>query len=288
MDFWLPAVVVLVGNMLFGVFCQIVKDNSWIDAWWGFTFVFPIVGLLIKKWVQDSAVHARQYLVLGLVFVWALRLGLHIGLRHKGEDYRYVDMRNRWTAEGRYLLKTFLFIFGMQGLFSLIVNGAGLYVAIFSSSEGLIWLDYVGASVWLFGFLFEWVGDEQLKRHLADRTPGKKKFIAWGLWRYTRHPNYFGEAVLWWESFLLHAQFNGALSHFLPHCSSRILSDFFQEFHCLKKNTKIIQNGSHTARKQMFLLLGLSVKGKKVQCSMSLENEQKRSIIIKSNEFSSK
>ena len=203
MDFWLPIAVVMGGNMLFGVFCQLVKDNSWIDAWWGFSFVFPIIALLIKDWVQGNTVYARPYLVLALVFIWALRLGLHIGLRHKKEDFRYVDMRERWTAEGRYLIKTFGYIFGMQGLFSLIVNGAALFVAIFSSSKELIWLDYVGAAVWLFGFVFEWVGDEQLKRHLADKTPGKKKFIAWGLWRYTRHPNYFGEAVLWWGIWLI-------------------------------------------------------------------------------------
>ena len=55
----------------------------------------------------------------------------------------------------------------------------------------------------LFGFLFEWIGDEQLKRHLADESMGKSKFIKTGLWRYTRHPNYFGEAVLWWGIYLL-------------------------------------------------------------------------------------
>lgn len=203
MDIWLPIVVVLGGNMLFGIFCQCVKDNSWIDVWWGFTFVWPIVALFIKKWLQDVEIFARQYIVLGLVFIWALRLGLHIGLRHKGEDFRYVDMRQRWNAEGSYCWKTFVFIFGMQGLFSLIVNGAALYVTIFTSSKDLIWLDWTGIGVWTFGFIFEWVGDQQLKMHLADKTEGKPKFIAWGLWRYTRHPNYFGEAVLWWGIYLI-------------------------------------------------------------------------------------
>jgi len=82
------------------------------------------------------------------------------------------------------------------------------------------------------------------------------------------------------ESFSLHAQFNGALSHFSPHSLSQFLSDSFQEYHCLKKSTKTIQSGLHIARKQMFLLLGLSVKGKKEQCYKSLESEHKRSIII--------
>ena len=101
------------------------------------------------------------------------------------------------------MVKTFGYIFGMQGLFSIISNGAALYVTIYSAGKDLIWLDYLGVAVWLFGFIFEWVGDQQLKMHLADKTPGKKKFIMWGLWRYTRHPNYFGEAVLWWGVWLI-------------------------------------------------------------------------------------
>ena len=109
-------------------------------------------------------------------------------------------MRRDWTAKGGkvgYLWRTFLFIFTMQGLFSLIVNSAALYVQIFSKSDYLIWLDFVGIVIWLFGFLFETIGDEQLKAHIKDKTPGKPKFIFSGLWRFTRHPNYFGEAVLW-------------------------------------------------------------------------------------------
>jgi steroid 5-alpha reductase family enzyme len=81
---------------------------------------------------------------------------------------------------------------------SLIVNCTGLFVTVYTGAPGLIWSDYLGAGIWLFGFVFEIFGDEQLKYHIKDRTPGKEKFIRWGLWRYTRHPNYFGEAVLWW------------------------------------------------------------------------------------------
>jgi len=122
--------------------------------------VFPIISLLVKDWASDEEINLRQYIVLALISIWAIRLALHIGLRHTKEDFRYQDMRARWNAEGTYYLKTFVFIFGMQGLFSLITNGAGLYVTIYSSSKKLIWLDYVGMAVWLFGFLFEWIGDQ--------------------------------------------------------------------------------------------------------------------------------
>ena len=94
-------------------------------------------------------------------------------------------------------------MFMLQAFLSLIVNSSALYVEIYSDSDELIWLDYLGIGVWLFGFLFEWIGDDQLRRHIADNTPGKSKFIKWGLWRYTRHPNYFGEAVVWWGIYFI-------------------------------------------------------------------------------------
>ena len=102
-----------------------------------------------------------------------------------------------------YYWKAFVYIFILQGVFSLIVNSASLFTTIYTADNNLIASDYVGLGIWIFGFLFECIGDHQLKMHLADKTEGKKKFIAWGLWRYTRHPNYFGEAVLWWGIWII-------------------------------------------------------------------------------------
>ena len=160
LDYQIPIAVVLIGNMLFGIFCQMLGDNSWIDVWWGWTFVFPNLALIIKKILLGYAIGLRVLIVFSLVTVWALRLSVHIGLRHKGEDWRYQEFRRAWTEEGLYYVKTFVFIFGMQGLFSLIANAAPLYVTVYSQGDELIWLDYVGIAVWLFGFIFEWVGDE--------------------------------------------------------------------------------------------------------------------------------
>ena len=163
--------------------------------------------MIIKKYLDDGpSPDARTWVVFSLITIWALRLAFHIGLRHTKEDFRYQDFRRDWTAIGGYwgyLWRTFVYIFMMQGLFSLFVNSASLYVVIYSDSKSLIWLDYLGIAVWAIGFGFEWIGDEQLKQHLADKTPGKTKFIKWGLWKYTRHPNYFGEAVLWWGIYLI-------------------------------------------------------------------------------------
>ena len=197
------------GNFFFFLFCQYKKDNSYIDVFWSLTFVWPALALLGLRLFNenDEDPDARCYLTFGLVLIWALRLSIHIGVRHRGEDFRYQDMRKRWNEVGGYwgyLWRAFLYIFMGQGVFSVITNAAALYVYIYSNSgTKLIWSDFVGAAVWLFGLAFEWVGDNQLKNHLADKTPGKKKFIQHGLWRYTRHPNYFGECVLWWGIWLI-------------------------------------------------------------------------------------
>ena len=172
---------------------------------WSLTFLTPVVTLIIVRAAEGTVICPRVWLILACLSVWGIRLAVHIGVRHNGEDFRYQDMRKGWMEGGlnMYYIKAFFYVFMMQGVFSLIVNSASLYVCIWSADDKLIWLDYIGLIVWLGGFVFELVGDEQLKMHLADKTPGKQKFIMWGLWRYTRHPNYFGEAVLWWGIWLI-------------------------------------------------------------------------------------
>lgn len=210
-EFWLPVVAVIAANTLLFIFCSIVKDNSWIDAFWGITFIVPIAVVWIQRSTDPALldvtpqIDARMILSFTCICIWGIRLALHIGCRHTQEDFRYQDFRNKWGVHGTFWLyvQFYCFIFLLQAVFSLIVNSAALYIAIFSGSKGLIWTDYLGAAIWLIGFLIEAIGDYQLQMHLKDRTPGKKKFIMWGLWRYTRHPNYFGEAVLWWGMWIM-------------------------------------------------------------------------------------
>jgi steroid 5-alpha reductase family enzyme len=101
-------------------------------------------------------------LTLSLVIIWALRLSIHIGLRHKGEDYRYKIIKKRWSgcSKGGRLLAAYLYIFGMQGLFSMINNGAAIFVMRHSVADQELGLwEYIGASVWFIGFLMEVVSD---------------------------------------------------------------------------------------------------------------------------------
>ena len=193
------------GNVLAFLYCQCKTDNSYIDVFWSLTFISPIAALLILYAATGIYITARAILVTVLVCIWGFRLSYHIGIRHTKEDFRYVDMRTRWMEHGLsgYYIRAFFYVFMMQGVFSLIVNSASIFAVIYSGTNTLIWSDYVGAAIWVFGFVFELVGDNQLKQHIADKTPGKKKFIEWGLWRYTRHPNYFGEDVLWWGIWII-------------------------------------------------------------------------------------
>ena len=144
-----------------------MKDNSWIDAFWGISFVLPIAAVWIARAVAanndnlSEAINARMILSFVCVCCWAFRLAWHIARRHTKEDFRYVEFRNNWSKHGTFWLyvQFYLKIFCLQGFFSLIVNSAALYTAIFSGSNTLTPLDYVGAAIWLFGFVFEWVGD---------------------------------------------------------------------------------------------------------------------------------
>jgi steroid 5-alpha reductase family enzyme len=147
--------------------CSIVKDNSWIDAFWGISFVLPIAAVWIARAVATNndnlseAINARMILSFVCVCIWAFRLAWHIARRHTKEDFRYVEFRNNWSKHGTFWLyvQFYLKIFCLQAFFSLIVNSAALFTAIFSGSNTLTPLDYVGVAIWLFGFVFEWVGD---------------------------------------------------------------------------------------------------------------------------------
>ena len=106
---WLPVAIVMAGNILLYFVCIPLKDNSWIDVFWGLTFVNPLVGILIYKSYHGEEIYARVVLNFVIVTVWALRLALHIGLRHKGEDFRYAQWRSDWLAKGEvyYQLRAF-------------------------------------------------------------------------------------------------------------------------------------------------------------------------------------
>jgi steroid 5-alpha reductase family enzyme len=167
------------------------KDNSIVDVAWG-------LGFVLVFWIQFY-LYGRP-LVLGLmVTIWGLRLAAHIFQRNrkKGEDWRYQKWREEWGKH--FYLRSFLQVFMLQGFFMWVVAMPLMQAA--PENQSLTWIQWIGILVWLTGLLWEAVADWQLSRFKAN-PENKGKIMTGGLWHYSRHPNYFGEIVLWCGIFL--------------------------------------------------------------------------------------
>ena len=182
-----------------------LKDSSIVDIIWG-------AGFVLANWIYFSLTPegfaGRKWLISILVTVWGLRLSLHILIRNwgKGEDFRY----RKWRDENgpSWWWKSYLRVFLLQGVLMLIIS-LPLLAAQFSPRPGqLTVLDFLGLGLWLIGFFFEAMGDWQLARFKANPA-NKGKVLDRGVWRYTRHPNYFGDATQWWGYYLIAAAASG-------------------------------------------------------------------------------
>lgn len=175
----------------------IKKRNDVADIAWGGGFVVAAMTAYLVGGIDE----VRSILVLVLVLIWGVRLVVHIGIRNRGkpEDPRYKAWRDAWGNS--FLFRTFFQVFLLQG-FLLLVVSLPVTWAITNSSGQLNGLDMAGVCIWLIGFMFESVGDFQLLQ-FKKNPANKGKIMQSGLWRYTRHPNYFGEVTLWWGIFLI-------------------------------------------------------------------------------------
>jgi len=195
--FIITAVAVLVYMTGWFIAAQLKGRNDVADIAWGLGFIVAAAVSLLTADIYPQ----RGLLISALVLVWGLRLAVHIHTRNRGrgEDRRYRAWREEW---GRwFVLRSFLQVFILQGVLLLVVASPVIY-ANGSLSPSLGWLDLAGVLVWLIGFGFEALGDWQLLRFLRDPA-NKGRLMTTGLWRYTRHPNYFGEVTLWWGLWLI-------------------------------------------------------------------------------------
>jgi len=182
------------------------RDASVIDIFWGPGFV----SLAWVYAVVSDGWPSRRLLVLALVSLWGLRLAAHIlwRSRGKGEDYRYAEMRERYGA--RFWWVSLITVFLLQGVLMWLISAPLLQVIAAAESGSLTIFDLIGSVLFVIGFLFEAIGDLQLARFRTD--PGNRgKVLRSGLWRYTRHPNYFGDSVVWWSFYVLALGTPGAL-----------------------------------------------------------------------------
>jgi len=195
--FTLAAAVVLTYMILVFLLALAKKNNGVVDIAWGLGFI--LVGSVIFALHGDG--QPRQWLALTMVWIWGGRLAWHIFRRNRGkeEDFRYAAWRRQW---GRYfVIRSFGQIFMLQGLLLLLVISPVLLI-VGRPQPPLRLLDGLGILVWLTGFLFETIGDRQLTAFIKDPA-NRGRIMTGGVWSYTRHPNYFGEAALWWGMAIL-------------------------------------------------------------------------------------
>jgi steroid 5-alpha reductase family enzyme len=182
-----------------------LRDASVADIAWGLTFVaIAWTAHLVGDGNSDLSL-----LIAVLVTIWGVRLSSYIWWRHDGEDKRYTEMRERQGAES-FALKSLITVFLLQSAIAWVVSAPVQVAAVDPTPTGLGALAWIGAAVTLFGIAFEAIADLQLSRFLAHKDETGKSVMDQGLWRYSRHPNYFGNATLWFGIWLMALQSGSA------------------------------------------------------------------------------
>ena len=174
------------------------KNVTVVDTLWGLGFVL----IAWLTYLVSDGYPGRSLLLAALVSAWGLRLSGYLTLRNygKGEDHRYGGWREK--SGDRFWLVSLFKVFLLQALFLWVISLVVQMGQTAPRPANLTWLDALGTFVWLGGFIFESVGDWQLARFKADPA-NKGQVMDRGLWAYTRHPNYFGEFLIWWGIFLI-------------------------------------------------------------------------------------
>lgn len=199
MTLYLTGGALILGCMvLLWLLSLMLKDASIIDIFWGLGFV--ILSWWYGWW--GKGFWAREALVIGIVSLWGIRLSFHIFYRGwgKGEDYRYQEWRD--AAGDSWWWRSFFKVFLLQGMLIWLISTPLLVTQISPTPDTLTHFDILGTLLWFIGFGFESVGDYQLVK-FKKNPDNKGKVLNTGLWKYTRHPNYFGDATLWWGYFLI-------------------------------------------------------------------------------------
>ena len=175
-----------------------MNRNDIADILWGAGFVLVVLSCTLMV----EATTARGVLMALLVTIWGVRLSVRIFLKNRGreEDFRYRKWREEWGD--RFLVRSYFQVFVLQGVLMLLVLTPVWYVIGRQQLLPLNILDMFGLLVWCVGFYFEVVGDYQLDA-FKKNPENSGKVLQVGLWKYSRHPNYFGEVVMWWGIYLM-------------------------------------------------------------------------------------
>jgi steroid 5-alpha reductase family enzyme len=197
MNYYLTLILILFVYMnIWFIIALIKKRNDVADIAWG-------LGFVLLSWSCHilTNLHSVQSIFVNiLVTIWGLRLGIHLYFRNIGkkEDFRYLAWRKEWGK--LFFIRSYFQVYIIQGIFLFLVSLPVLFINRYGSTFSF--LSLLGILVWIIGFFFETVGDWQLLRFKRNQT-NKGKIMQTGLWKYTRHPNYFGEVSLWWGLYLI-------------------------------------------------------------------------------------
>ncbi len=196
--------ILILVTLLWGL-SVILRDVSIVDLFWGagfvtlvwFYFIFTPDGFTTRKW-----------LIAALATIWGGRLTIYLFWRNwgEGEDFRYQNFRR--NGGPNWWWRSLIVVFYLQGAVMWVVSAPLLAAQISPTPTQLTILDFAGIIIWAIGLFFEAVGDWQLARFKANPA-NQGKLLTTGVWRYTRHPNYFGDAAQWWGLFLIAAAATG-------------------------------------------------------------------------------
>lgn len=176
----------------------LVKRNDIADMGWG-------IGILLVATTSYFLNTEKNLLVstlLLLVALWGLRLSLRIFLRNiqKSEDYRYKIWRDAWGKW--FYVRSYFQIYLLQGFLMIIVGYSVIHASVYAGNGTIGVFSMLGTVIWCIGYFFEVVGDFQLDQFISSK-PTQGSILSTGLWKYTRHPNYFGEVTMWWGIWLM-------------------------------------------------------------------------------------
>ncbi len=215
-NFMWGLMAILLASVVTWLISLVKRDVSIVDSLWAIMFALAAYVYALNT----STTGMRTPLVLTLAILWSVRLSGYITWRNWGEpeDRRYLEIRNR--NEPNFAVKSLYMIFGLQGVLAWVIS-LPLFVAI-SSQSPLSWLDYTGIVLWCIGMVFEGGSDFQLARFKAQ-AQNKGRVLSQGLWRYSRHPNYFGNFCIWWGFYLIALSAGGWWSFISPLLMSFLL-----------------------------------------------------------------
>lgn len=197
LNVFLSSLAIVIGfSVVLWIVSRLKNDVGIVDSFWS---LFILLAGLCFIYLFNTELTNRNTLVLLLLIIWALRLSIHIAWRNWGqeEDHRYKTIRA--NNQPNFEFKSLYIVFILQAFLALII--ALPLMTIFNTNNNINIIDYVALMLWTTGMFFETIGDYQLLRFKSDKN-NNGKVLNTGLWKYTRHPNYFGEFCIWWGFFL--------------------------------------------------------------------------------------